>query len=62
MKTYLKFDTVFKVLESFDVVNTERDYLKIWHFFEKGQVLQIISPKIEIFNSIKVIVAGFGKN
>ena len=50
------------MFEGFDIVNAEGNDLKIGHLPQEGKVFQVVTPKVEIFNSIEVIIASFDKN
>lgn len=50
---YLKLLALCKIFQTRDTVHTQGDYFQVRHLLDKGQILQVISPKIEVFNVMK---------
>jgi hypothetical protein len=51
-----------EVSEAADFVNTEGDDFEVGHFLENGQVLELISPEIQILDTFQIVGFGFGNN
>ncbi len=49
-----------EISEAVDFVNTERDDFEIGHFLENGQILELISPQIQVLDTLQIVGLGFG--
>jgi hypothetical protein len=59
-KGYLEFKAMPEISEAVDFVNTERDDFEIGHFLENGQILELISPQIQVLDTLQIVGLGFG--
>ena len=47
-----------EVSETGDFVDAEGDDFEVGHFFENGQIFELVSPKIKIFDALQVVGLG----
>lgn len=51
----MQFIAFCEVLEGADFVDAERDDFEVRHFFNELQVLEVVTPQIEIFDIVEIV-------
>ena len=51
-----------EISETVDFVNTERNDFEVGHFLENGQIFELISPQIQVLDTLQIIGLSFGNN
>ena len=60
--SYLQFLAFWKIFQRRDTIDTNGYDLKIGHLFYEWEILELIAPKVKIFNVLKIIRLSFVEN